>query len=153
MKFIGILKQILDKILRIFEKNFENFWENFALTIIKLIQFQYNLLKFWVDFKKIFSKFEKNANAKRVEKIFRIFFHAFFKYRKYCGWVSILSNLAWYRYFHHHYTLLIRLVIFTTVFGRFILPVATLSHCQCYQKSVKGKLATNFMDKLCVFAL
>ncbi len=49
----------MNKILGIFGKNFENFLENFALIIIKFIQFQYNLLKFWVDLKKIFSKFEK----------------------------------------------------------------------------------------------
>ncbi len=59
IKFTGNLKYILNKILRIFGKNFENFKENFTLIIIKLIQFQYNLLKFWVNFKKIFSKFEK----------------------------------------------------------------------------------------------
>ncbi len=80
MKFIRNLKYVLNKILGILGKNFENFWENFALIICKLIQCRYNLLKFWADFKKIFSKFEKNANAKRVEKIFRKFFCAFFMY-------------------------------------------------------------------------
>ncbi len=94
-----------------------------ARIIIKLIQFQYNVLKFWADFKKIFLKFEKMPMQKRLEKIFRKFFHAFFKYRmyrKYCGvvskvlWcgidtiesakVSILSNY-WYRYFCHDYFL------------------------------------------------
>ncbi len=59
MKFIGNLKRILNKILGIFGKNFKDVWENFTLIIIKLIQFQYNLLIFWVDLKKIFSKFEK----------------------------------------------------------------------------------------------
>ncbi len=49
----------MNKILGITGKKFENFWENFALIIIKVIQFQYNLLKFLVDFKKIFSKFRK----------------------------------------------------------------------------------------------
>ncbi len=58
------LEKISNKILGIFGKNFENFWENLPLIIIKLIQFQYNLLKFWVDFKKIFSKFEKTQMQK-----------------------------------------------------------------------------------------
>ncbi len=45
MKFIGKLKQI--KILGILGKKFENFLKNFSFfIIIKLIQFQYNLLKF-----------------------------------------------------------------------------------------------------------
>ncbi len=66
----------MNKILGIFGKNFENF----GLIMIKLIQFQYNLLKFGTNFKKIFLKFEENANVKKeVEKIFREFFHAFFK--------------------------------------------------------------------------
>ncbi len=54
-------------------KNFENF----ALIIIKLTQFQYNLWKFWVDFKKIFSKFEKRKcrNGKEnFQEIFRCVF-------------------------------------------------------------------------------
>ncbi len=116
MKFVGNLKWILNRILGIFGKNFENFWENFALIIVKLIPFQCNLLKFWVDIK-ILSRYQENfleirktANAKRIEKIFRKFFHAFFKYQKYCSGgidtiesvkISILSN--WYRYFCHHY--------------------------------------------------
>ncbi len=45
-------------------KDFENFWENFALIIIKSIQFQYNLLKYRVDFKKSSSKFEKTQMQK-----------------------------------------------------------------------------------------
>ncbi len=45
---------------------------------------------------------KKNANAKRREKIFRKFFHAFFKYRKYCGGVSILSNPPRYHYYQIH---------------------------------------------------
>ncbi len=49
----------MNKVLGILGKTSENFWENFALIIIKLIQFLYNLLNFWVGFKKIFSKFEK----------------------------------------------------------------------------------------------
>ncbi len=35
--------------------------------------------------------------------MFRKFFHAFFKYRKYCGGVSILSNPPRFRCFCHHY--------------------------------------------------
>ncbi len=53
-------------------------------------------------FHKNFLEIRKNANAERVEKIFRKFFHAFFKYRKYrnyCGGVSILSNLPRYRHY------------------------------------------------------
>ncbi len=57
----------MNKILGILGKNFANFKENFALIIIKLIQFQYNLLKLWVDFKKIFSKFEKTKMQKSRE--------------------------------------------------------------------------------------
>ncbi len=41
----------------------------------------------------------KKANANRVEKIFRKFFHAFFKDRKFCGGVSILSNPLMYPYY------------------------------------------------------
>ncbi len=36
-------------------------------------------------FQENFLEIRKNANAIRVEKIFRKFFHAFFKFRKYCG--------------------------------------------------------------------
>ncbi len=54
----------MNKILGIFVKNYENFWKNFALIIIKLIQFQYNLLKFWVNFKKLFSQFKKHKHKK-----------------------------------------------------------------------------------------
>ncbi len=50
-------------------------------------------------FQENFQEIRKNANAKRVEKIFRNFFLAFFKYRKYCGGVSILSNPPRYRYY------------------------------------------------------
>ncbi len=60
----------MNKILGILGKNFENFWEKFALIIIKLIKFQYNLLKFWVDFKKIFSKFEKKQMPKGYRENF-----------------------------------------------------------------------------------
>ncbi len=49
----------MNKILEILGKTL-----NFALIIIKLIQFKYNLLKLWVDFKKIFSKFEKTQMQK-----------------------------------------------------------------------------------------
>ncbi len=41
----------------------------------------------------------KNANTKRVEKMFRKFFHPCFKYGKYCGDLSIPSNLPRYRYY------------------------------------------------------
>ncbi len=54
----------MNEILGILGKNFENFLENFTLIIIRLIQFQYNLLKFWIDFEKIFLEIWKNANAK-----------------------------------------------------------------------------------------
>ncbi len=60
MHFTGKLKYILNTILGIFGKNFEHF----ALIVMKLIQFQYNLLKFWADFKKIFLKFEKTQMQK-----------------------------------------------------------------------------------------
>ncbi len=58
----------MNKILEILGKNVQNFKENFALIIIKLIQFQYIIyLKFWVDFNKIFSKFEKRKCKKGRE--------------------------------------------------------------------------------------
>ncbi len=64
----------MTKILGIFGKHFQKFWENFALIIIKLIQFQYNLLKIWVDFKKVLSKFEKAQVQKGQRKFLRSFF-------------------------------------------------------------------------------
>ncbi len=36
MKFVGNRKSILNKILKIFGENFENFWENFELIISKI---------------------------------------------------------------------------------------------------------------------
>ncbi len=57
----------MNKILGILGKKFNNFWENFALIIIKLIQLQYNLLKFWVGVNKFFSKLEKTQMQKGRE--------------------------------------------------------------------------------------
>ncbi len=51
MKFVGNLKYIFNKILGILEKNFENF---VLIIILKLNQFQYNLLKFWSRFRENF---------------------------------------------------------------------------------------------------
>ncbi len=50
-------------------------------------------------FQENFLKIQKNTNAKKVEKILRNFFHAFFKYGRYCGKLSILSNPPRYRYY------------------------------------------------------
>ncbi len=50
-------------------------------------------------FQENFLKIRTNTNANRVKKIFRKFFHVFFKYRKYCGEVSTLSNPPRYRYY------------------------------------------------------
>ncbi len=65
------------KILGILGKDFENFWENFLLIVKKLIQLQYTLLNFWVDFKKIFSKFEKMQMQKGYRKFLGSFFIRF----------------------------------------------------------------------------
>ncbi len=83
----------MNTILGILGKNFENFWENFALIIIKLLQFKYNSLKFWVDFKKIFSKFEKTQMQKGSRKFLGSFFRRF---------SSIESIVMGYRYYPIH---------------------------------------------------
>ncbi len=43
-----------------------------------------------------FLEIQKNTNAKKLEKIFRKFFHAFIKYWKHCGEVSI-RHLLFFR--------------------------------------------------------
>ncbi len=49
--------------------------------------------RFWENF----SRNLKKCKCKSVEKIFSKCFHAFFKFRRYCGWVAILSNPPRYR--------------------------------------------------------
>ncbi len=76
----------MEKILRIFENISK-------LIIIRLIQFPYNLLKFWIDFKKIFSKFEKRKCRKGRENFLGSFFLRFSSIE------SIASIVAGYRYY------------------------------------------------------
>ncbi len=73
-KYLIILNEIyrkleitLNKILRIFGKNFENFWENFRLIINK-IEFNFKILKFSGNFQENFLEIWK-----KVERIFSKF--------------------------------------------------------------------------------